>query len=577
MIDPVTMEVLRNAFFMVAEEMGVILQRSAYSSNIKTRLDFSCAIFDDKLRNIAQALHQPAHLGSLIHSVPKIIKEYGVENLSPGDGILYNDPFKGSVHLPDVSLVSPVFHGSEIFGYVVNLAHHQDIGGKTPGSVPGDTTEIYQEGLILPGIKLIEKGRIQGDVLKMILANVRGAEKRAGDYRAQIAANKAGVAGVKAIIERYGVETLKTYLDEILDYTERRMRAELEKIPDGTYVAEDYLDSDGVSQNPVKIHVEVRVEGSDVTVDLSGSDKQGDGPMNAPYGATLAAVSYIFKTLIGKDIPINDGMYRPIHIIAPEGLVVNAKPPAAVAGCWEVAIRVADTVLKAMAQALPDKVCAAGKGVICNVSFGGIDPRNGRVYAFLETVAGGYGGRLGMDGMDAVQYHTQNTENAPVEEVEMSLPVVVERYELIPDSEGAGKYRGGLGLRRDYRFYDHSATFSILSERARFPPWGLFGGREARCAKYIINPESRNPVILPSKATIKLKPGDIVSVQTPGGGGYGDPLERDPEKVLIDVRDGKVSLERAKKIYGVIIENGKINYEATQKLRKKALSKDIYL
>jgi N-methylhydantoinase B len=556
-IDPVTLEVIRNSLYTIAEEMGIRLQKSAYSSNIKTRLDFACAIFDSKARNIVQALHIPSILAALVNIVPSAIKEYGVENFRQGDAILINDPHRGGTHLPDIALISPIFYGPKLFGFVANIAHHQDVGGRAPGGVPADTSDIYQEGIIIPPIKLVEEGKIKEDILKLLLANVRAAWERAGDYRAQIAANKLGIRRVNELIEKCGLETLEIYMQEILNYTERRIRNALRKMPDGTYYAEDYLDSDGVSDEPVKIATKVSIKGGEAIIDLSNCDKQGPGPMNSTLTPTLSAIWYVFKCLVDPDIPVNHGMYKPLKVIAPEGSVVNAKPPAAVAGCWEVAMRVSDVLVKALAKAIPDKVCAAGKGIICNVSFGGIDPRSGRVYTFYETVGGGYGARPNKDGMEAVQYHLTNTQNAPVEELEVNYPVVIERYELIPDSDGAGKFRGGLGIRRDYRFPDHSAIFSIVSDRARFAPWGLKGGLEGRKSRYILNPDSQSEIELSSKSLIRLNPNDVISIQTPGGGGYGNPRERDRRKVLEDLKNEKISLERAINVYGLTIEEAK--------------------
>ncbi len=569
-LDPITMEVIHNALSTITEEMGVALSKSAYSTNIKTRLDFSCAIYDYSLRCITQASHQPAHLGTLYHLVPNMIKEYGIENLSPGDGILVNDPYRGGSHLPDVTLLSPVFIGSDVFCFVVNMAHHQDIGGGAPGSVPGNSTEIYQEGLIIPGVKFVEKGRIIENVFKLILANVRGAEERSGDYRAQVAANNLGAKRLKELVNKYGVETLKKYMDGILNYTENRFKSNIGNIPEGSYKGEDYLDDDGVTDKPIRVAVEITVKDGELFIDFSQSDKQSRGPMNGTLSCTYSASAYILKCIIDPEIPVNSGFYRPLHIVAPKGSVVNPKPPAAIAGIWEVGQRICDSITKALSQVLPGRVAAAGKGTICNISFGGVNPRTGKVYAFYETVAGGYGARPMKDGVDAVQYHLQNTENAPIEELEMNIPVMITRYELITDSEGAGKYRGGLGLRRDYCFHDHTATFSVVADREKFAPWGLFGGLEGRKAKFTLNPDSTNPVRIKSTATVKCNPGDIVSVQTPGGGGYGDPLRRDPGKVLDDVRNEKISLKRAKSIYGVVIDphSLEVDYKATEKLRE---------
>lgn len=567
------LEVIRNALLTVAEEMGVSLQRSAYSSNIKTRLDFACALFDSKCRNIVQALHIPSLLGAMVNLVPQVVESFGSDNFKPGDGIIVNDPHMGGTHLPDVTLVSPLFFGSKLFGYVANMAHHQDVGGMTPGSVPGNSTEIHQEGLIIPPTKLLEDGRIRKDILDLILSNVRSPRDRRGDYRAQVACNLLGIKRFTELVERYGSTTLERYMVEIMNYAERRMRAAIRMMPSGSYYAEDFLDSDGVTDKAVKIAATVTIEGDELTVDLSEADKQGPGPVNATFGPTLSAVSYVFKCLGDPDIPVNDGMYRPLHIVAPEGSVVNAKHPAAVAGCWEVGQRVCDVIVKSLSKVLPEKVCAAGKGIICNISFGGISPRSGKVYTFYETIGGGYGARPTKDGIDGIQYHLTNTQNAPVEEIELSFPVLIKRYELIPDSEGAGRYRGGLGMRRDYYFFSKSSTFSIQSDRAKFAPWGLFGGLDAIPSRYVVNPDSNEPMYLSSKSTIRLKQGDIVSVQTPGGGGYGSPLNREPEMVLKDVLDGKVSPQRAEKIYGVALDltAKTVDHKATKMLRRSGL------
>ena len=553
-IDPVTLEIIKNLLSSTAQEMGVTLQKSAHSSNIKTRLDFACAIFDEEIHNTAQALHIPALLGGLVNVVPTAIKEFGIENIEQGDALIVNDPYRGGTHLPDVTLISPVFYRSKITGFVANMAHHQDIGGRAPGGVPGDTTDIYQEGLTIPPTKLVVKGNINQEILTLLLANVRAPSERVGDYRAQIAANRTGVRRIIEVIGKYGIKAFRAYEEELLSYTERRMRTALKEIPDGEYYGEDYLDDDGIGDDPVKVAARITIKQGEVLIDLSESDRQTQGPMNCTWAPTLSATSYIFKCLVDPDIPVNEGMFRPLHLHAPKGLVLNARPPAAIAGCWEVAMRVTDVLMKALAEAVPERVCAAGKGIICNICFGGIDPRDGRVYAFYETVGGGYGARPSKDGMEGVQYHLTNTQNAPVEELETSYPVIIEKYELIPDSDGAGRFRGGLGIRRDYRFENHSVVFSIVSDRAKIAPWGLLGGLEGKKSRYVLNPGTSDEVSLSSKTFRRLKPGDLISVQTPGGGGYGDPKRRQRDKTLEDVRNGKISLRKAKETYRLSLD-----------------------
>ena len=564
-LDPIKLDVVRNRLMSIGDEMSAALQRAAYSTNIKTRLDFSCAFFDRDLQLITQAFGQPAHLGSLPHSVPRIIAEYGLENLNPGDALVYNDPHRGSVHLNDVALLSPLYFDGALAGFVANVAHHVDVGGSAPGSL-AVTTEIFQEGLIIPPVKLVDRGEIDGDIMRFIMTNTRLPVESAGDFRAQIAANTLAQQRIAALIEKLGLDAFGAYCGELIEYAERRTRADLSRLPAGVYRAEDFLDNDGVSPEPVRVAVAITVDAEGVTVDLTGSAEQRRAPLNASFSQTYSAVAYSLRTQVDADIPINQGFYRAFRLIAPEGTIVNARHPAAVAAGWEVSFRVAEAMFRALAQAAPERVVAGTKGCICNIAFGGPHP-NG-YYAYYETLAGGGGARATKDGMDAIQTHIHNTENAPVEEVEQAYPFRIRQMSLIPDSEGAGRTRGGLGVRRDYWFPDHAVRFSILSDRARFAPWGLFGGQAARLAHYVRDPEGQAE-LLNSKVSVELQPGEILSVQTPGGGGYGPPLERDPHAVLQDVTLGKVTAERARDVYGVVLaSSGKeVDHKATEALR----------
>jgi len=565
-MDSIKFEVIRNGLVKVTEEMAVALRRSAYSTNIKTRADFSCAFFDRRLQTVAQAFDQPVHLGSLAELVPRVIREYGPENLAPGDAILTNDPYLGGVHLNDITLISPVYHKDELFGYVANLAHHVDVGGGAPGSI-GAFREVYQEGIIIPPVKLVHEGKIVPDVFRLVLAQIRSKRETAGDFRAQVAANNTGVRRLSALLERLGPRTVAFYIDELIAYTERRTRAELAKLPKGVFTADGYIDSDGFTDEPVHLVTKLVIDDDGVLFDFTGSEFQRRAPVNATYAQTFSACAYVLKSLIDPDIPVNAGFYRLVRIVAPEGTVVNCTSPAPVVGGWETQTRLVDVIIKALASAIPDRIPAGTKAMMCQVAFGGIDPRTGELYAFYETIAGGYGGRATSDGPDAVQTHGQNTENAPIEETEINYPVRINRYELVNDSEGAGKYRGGLGLRRDY-FFDHEVSFTILADRDRWGPWGLFGGLSGRKANYVLNPGA-DAVELGSKVTIQLNPGDVVSYRTCGGGGYGPPEVRDPQLVLCDVRDGKVSLERAREVYGVAINTHSWVVDELEKQRKK--------
>jgi N-methylhydantoinase B len=565
--DPVIFEVVRHALVAVADEMAAALRRSAYSTNIKTRADFSCALFDRELRTIAQASCQPVHLGSMAELVPRAIEEYGPENLVAGDAVLTNDPYRGGVHLNDITLIAPVYYDGELLGYVASLAHHVDVGGGAAASI-GAFQEIFQEGVIIPPVKFMQAGQLVPDVSRLVLAQVRAKREVAGDFRAQVAANNTGARRLCGLATRLGTDGLRRHSAQLLAYTADRTATSLRCLPRGRFEAEGWVDSDGFTDMPVRLAVSLTIDSDGVLFDLTGCDAQRRAPVNATFAQTFSACAYVLKCLVGEDVPVNDGFYRQVRVIAPEGTVVNCRSPAPVVGGWETQTRLVDVILRALSAALPDQVPAGTKAMMAQVGFGGVDPRNGELYAFYEAIAGGYGGRATRDGPDAVQTHGQNTENAPVEEVELNYPVRIARYELVDNSDGPGTYRGGLGLRRDYTFPDHEVSFTILSDRDRWGPAGLFGGLPGRKARYVLNPGG-DSVVLGSKTTLQVKPGDVVSFQTCGGGGYGPPHERDPMLVLRDVRDGKVSLERARDVYLVAIDDHEwsVDEAATAEIR----------
>jgi N-methylhydantoinase B len=567
MVDTGELEIFRHSLKSIVEEMGVTLQRTAYSTNIKIRRDHTCALFDADLRHVAQHDIAPQHIGSLVSVVPRNVPEWEDE-LEPGDGILINDPYMGAVHLPDVMLISPLFHDGEIIGYAANSAHHVDIGGGTPGGIPNDSTELYAEGLIIPGVHAVENWEYDENTLEFILRNVRESKMRRGDYQAQLGANRIGEKRFAELHDSYGRDAVDSYLDELLDYTERRVRAAIEELPDGEYEARDEMDGDGIVDEPVELVLTLAVEGDELTIDFTGTADENEGPLNCTPAMAFAGTMSVVMAFIGEDLPKNDGFYRPIETITPAGTMVNPTYDRPVAGGWEIPMRAGDLVTKAFADAVPEETIGATKGIVCNVAYGGDDPRDDEGYVYYETVAGGYGGRAEKDGMDAVQTHFQNTANSPIEELEDEIPVYVRRYELITDSEGAGRQRGGLGVRRDLEFYDHEASFSLLTDRTRSGPWGVFGGRAASPARFYRNPDTAAEETLASKSTTKLDPNEVVSVQTPGGGGYGDPLERDPQAVLADVRDGKVSAAKAAEEYGVVIDDG-VDTAATEAKRRE--------
>ncbi len=563
--DPIKFEVVRNAFVFATEEMAATLRRSAYSTNVKTRADFSCGLYDRQLRTVAQSFNQPAHLGSLARLVPQVVREYGVDNLGPGDGLLVNDPYRGGGHLNDITLISPIHYHGQLAGYVANLAHHVDVGGGAPASI-GAFQEIYQEGIQIPGVKLVHEGVIVPDIFKLVMAQVRSKRETAGDFRAQIAANATGVRRVCELIGRLGFEAVFDYIDELISYTERRTRAEIKKLPRGSCQAIGYMEDDGFTDEPVRLQVKIDVTDEGIHFDLTGCDPQRRAPVNSAYSQTFAACAFALKCLTDPDVPVNEGFYRVLSVTAPPGTVVNCTYPAPVVGGWETAIRLVETIFKAFSDVMPERVPAGCKSMICHSGFGGIDPRSGEYYCYLETVAGGYGGRFGKDGPDAVQGHTQNTENAPIEETEYGYPVRFVRYGLVEDSDGPGKWRGGLGVQRDYEMIDHAASFTILADRAKLAPFGLFGGLPGKLAEYILNPD-REARHLGTKSTVQLKAGDVVSFRTCGGGGYGSPLERDPALVVEDVRNEKVSLARARRFYGVAVDSATWTYDAVETAR----------
>jgi len=568
-IDPIKFEVMRSSFVAAADEMGIALRKAAYSTNIKTRADFSCALFDSRLRLIAQSFSQPVHLASMSRMIPSAVRQYGVQNLGPGDALVMNDAYRGGVHLNDVAVIAPFFSEGTLEGYAATIAHHVDIGGYAPGGYC-ISTELYQEGIILPPAKLVAGGKVVEDVFNIILANIRAPRQSAGDFRAQIAASLLGQKRMAEIVTRFGRKTVELFVDELIDYTERWSRKEILALPEGEYFSECFLDDDGITDEPIRLVLRAKIAGGRVSFDLTGTDKQRSSPMNATLTQTYSPLAYVVKCLINSNVPTNEGFYRLIDVTAPEGTVVNAQRPVGVVGGWEVAMRLCDLAFRAFSDAMPQKVMASTKSINCHMACGGRDPRTGEYYAFIETIAGGYGARPTKDGLDAVQAHMQNTENSAIEETENNYPFMITRYELIPDSEGAGRYRGGLGVRRDWKFCDHPATLTVFSDNRKFAPWGLFGGGSAASSRYILNPDSEGKE-LPSKITLSLKPDDVISYRTPGGGGYGPALERDPQAVLWDVINGKVSVGRAREAYGVVVdlEKREVNWPATVARRKQ--------
>lgn len=568
--DLVTVEVVGNAMLSIAEEMGATLIRTAYSTNIKERRDCSTAIFDTAGRTIAQADHIPVHLGSLLGIVGKILEKYNQSDIHPGDMFIANDPYSGGgTHLPDITIAAPVFFEGKLVAFVANIAHHSDVGGKVPGSSSASCNSIFQEGLRMPPIKFMDKGAICQDVLDVILLNCRTPRERQGDLRAQVAANQTGLARIADLYQRYGPATVQAVMEELLNYAERKIRAGIARIPDGSYEFEDFVDDDGFTSDPIKIKVTVTIKNQEIVLDFTGTDPQVHGGINSVLGATLATVYYAVKAIIDPTIPNNGGFYRAIKVVAPEATIVNPLPPAPVAGRTDTCQRIADVVFGALSKAIPLQVIAGCNSAVTSTFIAGENPRRREFFVYVESLGGGSGARPIGDGMDGVHVHITNSSNLPVESLESEYPLLVERYEFIPDSGGAGQYRGGLGIRRDIQASETPLVFASHADRQKLPPWGLFGGLDGAPGRFVLNPGTQSEKVLPSKAAeVALQPGDVLSVRTPGSGGYGNPLKRDPELVVRDVVEGKISVEAARKNYKVVVdkERRKVDRQATEKL-----------
>jgi N-methylhydantoinase B/oxoprolinase/acetone carboxylase alpha subunit len=524
MYDPIELEIFKSIFISICQEMGVTLQRTSFSPNIKERRDYSCALFDPQGEAVALGDHMPVHLGSMPSSVQSAIEHV---ELFPNDCIILNDPFHGGTHLPDITIISPIFLAREDKPtYIVaNRAHHADVGGISPGSMP-ISTEIFQEGIIIPPAKLINRGTLNKDLMNFILSNVRTPQEREGDIWAQIAANKIGERRLLEITKKYGRQKVLLYMSELQDYTERIARKTIKEIPDGEYQFTDFMDDDGIDSEPVKVAVQIKIKDDSAEIDFSASSSQVRGCINAVDAITLSAVAYVFRCIIPLDIPFNSGIFRPLKLITPKNSIVNASFPSAVAGGnVETSQRIVDVLLGALAQALPDIIPAASSGTMNNVTIGGINPRTDKPFAYYETISGGMGARPGLDGLCGVHTHMTNSLNTPIEAIEHCAPLRINQYALRKDSGGAGKYRGGEGVIREYELLTN-CEFTIISDRRKFSPYGLAGGLSGKPGKNtVITPEGEK--ILGSKATITAKKGWKILIQTPGGGGLGFPQKKD--------------------------------------------------
>jgi N-methylhydantoinase B len=559
-LHPLTLSVIWGALQSIAVEIGTTVHRTAYSEQAREGQDFSVAVFDPKGRMVAQGPYSPGHMGAMSFAVKNALAAHPVESLRPGDAILLNDPLLGSGHFPDFFITQPAFLDGQLIGFAVNILHHTDVGGQRPGSqgVVG-IFDYFQEGLRLPPTKVWTEYRENEAVIGIIAANTRTPEKVLGDLRAQRSGLRVGEQRLQELAERYGTETLWAAMDEIMDRSEASMRAAIAKIPPGEYAFEDFLDDSGPNTDPVRISVKVSVAGDGLTVDFAGSSPQTPSGLNSYINYTRSYSYAAIKCLTDPLGPMNEGALRPITVQAPLGSFLNPRPPAGGGPRAIICYRVFEAVIGALAPALPERVVAAASH-FANPTFGGYDPQRARRFVAYELVLSGTGARAHKDGCEAMA-SAFNASNIPVEAQEANHPILVERFELIPDSAGPGRFRGGCGIRRDLKFLAEDGKLTNLSERQRFAPYGLFGGKGGRLARTVINP-GRDERVVHGKESADFAPGDVISFQQSGAGGYGPPFERDPARVLEDVREGYVSIEHARREYGVVIDPGRMTVDA---------------
>lgn len=549
-VDSVTVQVIGNALLSIADEVGSVLKQASYSTNIKERSDCSTAVFNKNGRLVAQAEHIPIHMGSMKGAVDELQRARGFDSLEPGDVYITNDPYSGGgTHLPDITMVAPVFRGEELIGFSANIAHHSDVGGHVAGSNSGDSTSIFQEGLRIPLVRFTDAHGVNEDILAFVTLNSRLPEERRGDLLAQSSAVGIGATRLVELHDKYGTETMESAQEELLEYGKRRLAAAVAALPDGNYSYSDWLDSDVAGEDPIPVAVTVKVAGESIELDFEGTGREAKVAINVVRSALEATVYYSLKAALDPDIPANGGFFDSITILAPLGSLLNPKAPAPVAARTDACQRVADVIMGALAQAIPTRIPAGSHSSITFVTFsGGKDD----FFVYPEVVAGGFGARPNKDGMNAVQVHVTNSSNLPIEALELEYPLMVESYELIPDSGGAGEFRGGLGVRRDIRIMGDEAEFSAHADRQTYPPRGFEGGLDGTPGRFILRPGTPQEETLSSGRVsgVKLYRDDILRIESPGSGGFGLPKNRDRRKIDTDIREHRISAEAAEKDYG---------------------------
>jgi N-methylhydantoinase B len=570
MTDLVTMQVIRYRLEQIADEMGYTLVRTGRSTIITEIKDISCVITDPRGQTVAQAHHNPSLLAGFEITMKELVAAYRPQDLAPGDVIITNDPYRGGQHIMDLYAIAPVFLSGDLIGFVGNITHHSDLGGVAAGGVAGGIREIYLEGLRLPMVKFCKAGREDPEIAAIIANQIRVPDKTMGDIRAQVSSLMVGCERLCRLYERYGRSVVEQACRDLLDYSERRIKRALSQLPAGTYSGEDFIDDDGINDSPIRVAVNVTIDDGSVTVDLSDSDRQAEGNTNSTIANTHAAVYYVIMAVVDPQAPPNSGCYRPIKVVTRPGTIVHPVLPAAVAARTNASQKIVEAMLRALSKVVPRRVTAGSHGQISTCGFGGRDVE-GRPWIYTDIQGGGSGARPSKDGRDGQDSHLPRFMNTPVEVLERQFPVRIERYEFLPDSGGAGKYRGGLATRRDIRIMADRVSFARYGDRHKIAPQGLFGGLPGSLGAFVLNPGMTSERRLASKGLDTLTDGDLVSLRLPGAGGYGDPTERPLEAINEDLADGKITATAATSAYRVVIasETGLVDGAATASLRAK--------